>query len=62
MGYAQATARLRRAITKVAATGAAQVGDRPGGLRRCRPGSAYITIAPLSQGPVQGRGSANSGL
>jgi len=36
MGYAQAMARLRRVITKVAATGATPVADRPGGLWRRR--------------------------
>ena len=41
MGYAQAKARLRRAITEVAANRLRPGGDRSGGLRRWRPESAY---------------------
>jgi hypothetical protein len=44
MGYAQATARLRRAITKVAATGTGPVAIRAGGLRRWRPLTLAIAV------------------
>jgi hypothetical protein len=48
MSYGQAMARLRRAITKVAANRLRPGGDRPGGLRRWRPESAYPDAAVVS--------------
>jgi hypothetical protein len=47
------TRRLRRAIAIVAFTGMGAGGDCPGGLRRCRPESAYLIAAgyPAPLGP-----------